>query len=168
MSEPWFTEITDIDVHTTVPSLSGGDTRDDKWIHVFADESATNAVANGGAGMLVHFPGQKATTSIVLGKHCFNYCAETEALMQAASIIQFSDHNCTMVVFFSDTLSNLQTFQNSKLPNLAKALQHVAATRRDVLQWIPSHYKISGKRANGQPCKRRCQRTTACQPFQLQ
>ena len=29
MSEPWVTDITDIKVHTTVPSLSGGDTQDD-------------------------------------------------------------------------------------------------------------------------------------------
>ena len=53
MSEPWVTNITDIKVHTTVPSLSGGDTRNgtvnqslplamnterypqEVWIHVF-------------------------------------------------------------------------------------------------------------------------------------
>ena len=29
MSEPWVTDITDIKVHTTVPSLSDGDTQDD-------------------------------------------------------------------------------------------------------------------------------------------
>ena len=29
MSEPWVTDITDIKVHTTVPSLSNGDTQDD-------------------------------------------------------------------------------------------------------------------------------------------
>ena len=29
MSEPWVTDLTDIKVHTTVPSLSGGDTQDD-------------------------------------------------------------------------------------------------------------------------------------------
>ena len=31
-----------------------------------------------------------------------------------------------------------------KLPNLAKARQQVAATRRAVLQWIPTHCGISG------------------------
>ena len=66
MSEPWVTDITDIKVHTTVPSLSGGDTQDDTvkqsltldmfverhlqkvWIHVFTDGSATSAVTNEG------------------------------------------------------------------------------------------------------------------------
>ena len=84
----------DIKVHTTVPSLSGGDTPDDTvkqsltlalvaenypqeaWIHVFTDGSATNAVTNGGAGILVHFPGgQKATSSVAAWRHCSNYSA---------------------------------------------------------------------------------------------
>ena len=63
MLEPWVTDITDIEVHTTVPSLSDGDTLDDTvkqsltlamtaerypqedWIHVLTDGSATNVVA---------------------------------------------------------------------------------------------------------------------------
>ena len=67
ISEPWVTDVTDIKVHTTGPSLSGGDTRDDTvkqslilamiaerypqeaWIHVCTEGSATNAVTNGGA-----------------------------------------------------------------------------------------------------------------------
>ena len=83
MPEPWVTDITDIKVHTTVPSLSDGDTQDDTvkqsltlamtaerypqeaWIHVFTDGPATNAVTNGGAGILVHFPGgQKVSASM--------------------------------------------------------------------------------------------------------
>ena len=44
----------------------------------------------------------------------------------------------------SDALSLLQAYQNHKLPNLTKALQQVAATRRAVLQWIPAHCGISG------------------------
>ena len=64
MSEPWITDITDITVHTTVPSFSDGDTQDDTvkqsltlamiaerypqeaLIHVFTDGSATNTVTN--------------------------------------------------------------------------------------------------------------------------
>ena len=126
MSEPWVTDITDIKVHTTVPSLSDGDTQDDKvkqsltlamiaerypqeaWIHVFTDGSATNAVTNGGAGILVHFPGgQKGSASVAVGRHCSNYRAETEALIHAASIVQASDHDCKQVVFLSDALSVL-------------------------------------------------------------
>ena len=160
MPEPWVTDITDIKVHTTVPSLSDGDTQDDTvkqtltqamfaerypqeaWIHVYTDGSATN---NGGAGILVHFPGgQKVSASIAVGKHCSNYHAETEALIQAAPIVQASDHDCKQVVFLSDTLSVLQAYQSHKLPNLTKALQQVAATRRAVLQWIPAHRGILG------------------------
>ena len=113
MSKPWVTDTTDLKVHTTVPSHSSGDTQDDKvkqsltlamtaeryseeaWIHAFADGSATNAVTNRGAGILVHFPGgQKATVSVAIGRHCSNYSAETETFMKAASIVQASDHNC--------------------------------------------------------------------------
>ena len=91
-SEPWVTDITDIKVHATVPSLSGGDTQDDTvkqsltlaltaerypeeaWIHVFTDESATKMVTNREARILVHFPGgQKATASMAVGKHCSSY-----------------------------------------------------------------------------------------------
>ena len=74
MPEPWVTDITDIKVHTTVPCLSGGDTQGDTvkqsltqamtaerypqkaWTYVFTDGSATNAVTNGGAAILVRFP----------------------------------------------------------------------------------------------------------------
>ena len=110
MLEPWVSDINGIKVHTTVPSLSDGDTQDntvkqsltlamiaerypqEAWIHVFTDGSATNAVTNGGAGILVHFPGgQKVSASVAVGRHCSNYRAETEALIQAASIVQASD-----------------------------------------------------------------------------
>ena len=55
-----------------------------------------------------------------------------------------SDHDCTQVVFLSDALFVLQAYQNHTLPDLAKALQQVAATRRAVRQWIPAHCGISG------------------------
>ena len=41
-------------------------------------------------------------------------------------------------------LSVLQAYQSHKLPNLTKALQQVATTRRAVLQWIPAHCGILG------------------------
>ena len=142
MSEPWVTDITDIKVYTTVPSLSDGDTQDDTmkqsltpsmiaerypqeaWIHVFTDGSATNEVINGGASILVRFPGgQKVSASMAVAKHCSNYRAETEALIQAASIVQASGHDCKQIVFLSDALSVLRAYQNNKLPNLTKALQ---------------------------------------------
>ena len=105
-------------------------------------------MTNTGAGILVHFPGgQKVSASVAVGRHCSNYRAETEALIQAASIVRASVHDCKQVVFLSDTLSVLQAYQIHKLPNLAKVLQQVAATRRAVLQWIPAHCGIPG---NGQ------------------
>ena len=58
--------------------------------------------------------------------------------------MQASDHDCKQVVFLSDALFVLQAYQNHKFPNLTKALQQVAATRRAVLQWIPAHCGISG------------------------
>ena len=116
MPESWVSDITDIKVHTTVPSLSGGDTQDDTvkqsltlamiaerypqeaWIHVFSDGSATDSLTNGRAGILVYFPGgQKASASMTVGKHCSNYRAEKEAIIQAASIVQASDHDCKQV-----------------------------------------------------------------------
>ena len=76
-----------------------------------------------GAGILIHFPGeQKTSASMAVGKHYFNYHAETEALIQAASIVQASDHDCKQVVFLSDALSVLQAYQNDEFPNLTKAL----------------------------------------------
>ena len=158
MSEPWVTDVTNIKVHTTVPSLSGGDTQDDTvkqsltlammavrypqeaWVQVFTDGSATNAVASGGTGILVHFHGQqKATASMSVGKHSSNYRAVSEALMQAASKTQASDHDCKQVVFLSDALSVLQTYQNHKFPNLAKFVHQAGATRRVGKQWIQAH-----------------------------
>ena len=93
---------------------------------MFTDGSATDAVTNGGAGILVHSPGgQKATASMAVAKLCSKYRAEREALMQATFIVQVSDHDGKQVVFLSEALSVLQAYQNHKLPNLAKALQQV-------------------------------------------
>ena len=92
---------------------------------------------------VVLFPGgQRASANMAVEKHCSNYRVETEALIQAACIVQ-SDHDCKQAVFPCDAFSALQAYQNHKLPNLAKTLQ-VAATRRTVLQWIPAHCGMSG------------------------
>ena len=120
MSELWVTDITNIKVHTTVSSLSCGHTQDDKvrksltlamvaerypqeaWIHVFSDGSTNNSVANRGSGILIFSGGQKATVSWPVRKCCCsNYCTATAALMQAASIVQASYHDCKQLVFIS-------------------------------------------------------------------
>ena len=78
------------------------------------------------------------------GKHCTNYRAEAEALMQAASSVHASGKEFHQVVFLSDALSVLRAYQNNKLPSLTRALQQVAHSRRVVLQWIPAHCGIPG------------------------
>ncbi|KAK7101835.1 hypothetical protein V1264_020159 [Littorina saxatilis] len=160
---PKATEKPGIQICTSVPHVTSGEDQNDTarqaltlalideqypkeaWIHVYTDGSATNAVLNGGAGILIQFPGgHTATSSVATGKHCTNYKAEAEALMQAASLVQDSADPCYQVVFLSDALSVLQALENDKLPQLAKALQMVRQTRRVVLQWIPAHCGIPG------------------------
>jgi ribonuclease HI len=81
----------------------------ESWIHVYTDGSATNAVTNGGAGFHVRSPeGHSTTAGIPTGKHCSNYSAEVQALMQAASMIHDATSECPQVVFFSDALSVLE------------------------------------------------------------
>ena len=79
-----------------------------------------------------------------IGKQSSRYRTKTEALMQAASIVQDSDHDCKQVVFLTDALSALQAYPNHMLPSLAKDLQQVAAASRTVAQWIPAHCGMSG------------------------
>ena len=101
-------------------------------------------VISGGAGILDFTEGQKATASMAVRKHCSNFHADTDALIQADSIVQASDYDCKQVVFLSDALSLLQAYENHQLPNLAKAIQQVVATRRAVLQLIPAQCEMSG------------------------
>ena len=156
MPELWVVDIIDIKINTTVSqndtvkqSLTQAMTAERypqaARIHLFTNGSATNAVTDGRTGMLLCFSGgQKATACMAVGKHCSNYRTEAEALMQAASEVQSSDHDCKQVVFLFDALSVLQAYQNHKLPNLVKDKQQVTATRRTVLQWVPAMCGISG------------------------
>ncbi|KAK7096617.1 hypothetical protein V1264_005893 [Littorina saxatilis] len=51
----------------------------ESWIHVYTDGSATDAVANGGAGVYASFPeGHTTTTKIPTGKRCSNYSGEIQ------------------------------------------------------------------------------------------
>ena len=153
LPRPWIADQPAIEVYTTVPHLIPDEQNDqiaekypkEAWTHVYTDGPATNAVADGGAGITVKFlDGETTDSSCPTGKHCTNYRAETEALMQAASIVQTSDNDFHQVVFLSDALSILQAFQNNKLPHLTEALQQVAHDRRVVLQWIPAHCGVPG------------------------
>ena len=163
MPETWAEDQLKPQVYTSVPQVACGADQGDAakkaltlamieerypqeaWIHVYTDGSATNAVANGGAGVLIKYPGgQTETASVPAGRHCTNYRAETEALVQAASMVQAAADPCQQVVFLSDALSVLQALENDKLPHLTEALQEVSRTRRAILQWIPAHCGIPG------------------------
>ena len=152
MLELWLSDQPDIKVFTTVPYLTLGDIQDDKMklsvtaamidekypqesrIHVYTDGSASNAVENGGEGILVHFPGgETAEASAATGKHCTTYHAEASTLMHAATMIQTDENNCTQVFFLSDALLILKDVQNNKLSYLSRALWQVAHTRTTVL-----------------------------------
>ena len=74
---------------------------------------------------LVHHCEQTATKGVPTGKHSTNYHADTEALLQAASMIQDSNDSCKQA-FLLDALSVLEAYQNNKLPSLTKALQKIA------------------------------------------
>ena len=55
------------------------------WRHVYTDGSATKAITDGSAGIIIQYPsGAIQTASSATGKHCTNYRAETEALKQAS------------------------------------------------------------------------------------
>ena len=122
------------------------------WIHVFADGSATNAVTNGrgwggGAGILVHFPGgQKASASMAVGKHCSNYRAETEVLIQAASIVQASNNDCRQVVFLSDaspSCRHIKTTSSQTWPKPYSKLQLPGGLFCGAFQPIVEYQKMS-------------------------
>ena len=102
-------------------------------------------MANGGAGIRVIFPdGETMDCCAPTGKHCTNYRAETEALMQAVSTVHDADKQTHQIVFFSDALSVLQAYQNHTLPPLTEALQELACGRRVVLKGSRPTVESSG------------------------
>ena len=119
-----------------------------------SDGSATNAVADGGAGVYVNSPdGHIITAAIPTGKYCTNYAAEVEALMKAAALILDIQSDCSQVVFLSDAKSVLEALAGNKLPRLMEKLQDVAKHRRVVLQWVPAHCGIAGNETADQLAK---------------
>ena len=117
---------------------------DESWIHVYTDGSATNAIKNGGAGVLIKFPtGETETVKAAAGTHCTNYSAEVQALGLAASMVTNSDSECQQVVFFTDALSVLQVLTADKETELHQVLQEVCRNRKVTLQWVPAYFAAS-------------------------
>jgi len=115
------------------------------WTHVYTDGSATNAIRDGGAGIVIKHPnGATETASAATGTHCSNYKAESEALIQATAMIKDSTEKSSQVAFFTDALSVLEALTNSKVPQLANALQTLSTSCRVILQWIPAHCGVPG------------------------
>ena len=143
-------DITDTEVHNTVPSLSGGDTLDDKvkysvtlavtaerypwetWIYVFTDGSATSTAATGGAGMCPLPRRRDSDNKYVLLKTLLQRPSGNRK-PHASRLLCSHCNDHKQVVLLPDTLSVLQKCQMHKPPNLAKAQQHVAATKKTVL-----------------------------------
>ncbi|XP_070182474.1 uncharacterized protein [Littorina saxatilis] len=158
---PWEANQKALEINTTVKGVTSRDMSDtskkaltlamiadhypeEAWIHAYTDGSATEAVRDGGAGVLVRYPeGEAQTASIPTGLHCTNYSAEVQAVKTAATIVDGSDHECPQVVF----LTALQALSAKKETELNNALQQVAQNRRVVLQWVPAHCDIAGNEA---------------------
>ena len=112
------------------------------WIRAYTDGSATEAVRRGGAGIYIQHPnGHRQAEAIPTGLYCSNYKAETEALKQAARIIQTEENS--QVVLLTDAKSVLEALAAGKLPQLQEEIQQIQGFRV-VLQWIPAHCGIRG------------------------
>ena len=84
------------------------------WTHLYTDGSATEAVRNGGTGILLRYIDGDEELAIPTRKYSTNYRTEMEALCTAASTVAENPVRTTVkVVIFTDALSVLQAIQNS-------------------------------------------------------
>ena len=126
----------------------------ESWIHIFTDGSATNAIKDGGAGVLIKYPtGEIDTASTATGNHCTNYSAEVQALKLAATMVNSSNSDCQQMSFFTDAMSVLQALSANRETDLYKKLQEVSRNRRVALQWVPAHCGIQGNERADQLAK---------------
>ena len=101
----------------------------------YTDGSATKAITDGGAGIIIQYPsGATQTASSATGKHCTNYRAETAALKQAAILVKDSLEPCSPTVFLTDALSVLEALQTNKSHLLATHMQELGTSIRLTLR----------------------------------
>ena len=151
MSELWVMDMTDIEVDTTAPSLSGGDTQEGTVKHFLAltmiaeryPQQVWIQQRGRNTGPASHAD-RKLPQAWPLESIAPRFVQKQKALMQAASIVQALDHDCKQVVSPCDALFVLLTYPNHMFPSLTRALQQAAAARRAVPQWIPAHCGMSG------------------------
>ena len=85
------------------------------WTHVYTDGSATKAITDGGAGIIIQYPsGATQTARSATGKHCTNYRAETEASILVKDCLE----PCSPTVFLTDAVSVLEA--NEQADQLTK------------------------------------------------
>ncbi|XP_052268503.1 uncharacterized protein LOC127869886 [Dreissena polymorpha] len=128
------------------------------WNHVYTDDSATRAVINGGAGIVMLYPsGKRETHYAENGTHCSNYRTETEALIKAVLMIEDSTEAVNSVVFLTDAMSVLEALTNNRILQLANALQRISTNLNVTLQWIPDHCGVAGNKDADQLAKQGAQ-----------
>ena len=161
IGQPWEQMPSTLDIQTEIPGITGQENQNDiikrsltlamiddiypqeSWIHVYTDGSATNAVANGGAGVSISTPeGNKLEQAIATGYHCTNYAAEIKALEHAADKIKDIQSTYHQVAIYTDAKSVLEALNGDKLPVLRKKLSN--GFLRMTLQWIPAHCGVPG------------------------
>ena len=125
------------------------------WVQVYTDGSATNAVYDGGAGVMITTPeGRKIESGIPTGLHCTNYTAEKQAIMHALDKLDESLTECSQVVILTDARSVLEALAGEKEPELRRRINRFCQEHQRVaMQWVPAHCGIPGNEIADQLAK---------------
>ena len=116
-------------------------------IVIDTDDSAEDAVRNGGSGVFVRAPtGQTVSFTNATGRKCSNFKAETLELQNAVAYIAKMKPQKTVIL--TDSKAALQSLisntPDQSVHQLQKDLQLLPHECTVVLQWIPAHCGIPG------------------------
>ena len=119
------------------------------WTHVYTDDLATEAVKDGGSGIVIKYPtGNVKRISIPAGHTCSNYKAELLAIQTALDSLEDLELNKRNIALFTDSLSALQGLDTDRddltLLKIKQSLSKLGEERNIDLQWIPAHCGIPG------------------------